>query len=178
MEIRWIIFWVAVLLVTLIEIGYEHGLATTVTLIISIVAYVMTVRHFPYQWFLDYWYLLVLYFPVGVLWSFKMWADKIKKSRDEYEEIKIRWGKKDALGKKTWQGGWESYLRSRNFEIPELDRYKGDIVCWIAYWPWSVVVYLLKDVVREFCEWAITHLRMVYERIAERYLGDIIKKGE
>ena len=87
--------------------------------------------------------LLILgYFVAGTIWSFVKWYFFLLDKKDEYLE---------AVDMNTGRA-----IRVSEYK-PEVRRYKGKIISWMCYWPfsllWSLVGDFLKRAFRSILEW-------------------------
>lgn len=51
---------------------------------------------------------------------------------------------------------------------PKIDRYKNRIFGWILGWPFSMIWYVIDDIVKDIAKWVFESLRGVYEGISKR----------
>ena len=105
-----------------------------------------------YGWIIS----LVSYFAIGILWSifkfskeYKLAIQKMRENFDKYNKGK----------------NWRDYLDEN---CPKVSKYKTSICSWIAYWPFSIVGYLLVDLVTELVQNIYNLCSKVYENIADK----------
>lgn len=147
-------FLLAVLIVwfvlTLMCLAYDNAWAASVTLVLS-----LTVSALFYGFAASLLWLKALpitwfggsvtilsYVAIGVLWSFFKFYRHVKKHKAHYKERGLR----------------------------EVD--KTTIGTWIAYWPFSFIVYILGDLIREFVNWIVNQFQAIYKRIMDKALGE------
>ncbi|MBI2120638.1 MAG: hypothetical protein HYT94_03380 [Parcubacteria group bacterium] len=96
------------------------------------------------------------------------------KSVGEIEKVKAEWLQMFKTGRipDEFLHDWNCEY-SRNRSVPTWSENKDRIVAWIMFWPWSVMWYVLADVVKDFCEWIVSRLKNVYNSIAQNAYKDI-----
>lgn len=57
--------------------------------------------------------------------------------------------------------------------VPLARTNKMRILTWIAYWPWSAIWYVFRDLVMDIANWIWKHLLTVYKSIAESAFKDV-----
>lgn len=115
------------------------------------------------------WAMLVgAYLPIGVLWSlFKFYVTYKERIREL------------GAGKSTFKPGvvdptWNDYV---DREAPKASEMKAAIISWIAYWPISILIYVLADLLSDLLQSIYEYFSGVYERMGAR-IRDSIKDKE
>jgi hypothetical protein len=85
--------------------------------------------------------IAVLYFPVGLLWSIFKWVLYLK---DEIKRETGYYNRSDKKGKLGVPISLSYYLKA---ELPTVKNSKEKLVYWITYWPFSVIDFLLSDLI-------------------------------
>ena len=99
------------------------------------------------------------YLPIGVGWSMFRWWKLLQKSAAVLKSEKQSW----KPG--TYYKSWDEYIAER---LPTASRNKERIVCWIAYWPFSIAAYLLIDFLQEAAEWVYARISRIYTSMADK----------
>lgn len=103
--------------------------------------------------------LVAAYFLTGAVWSVvKWWRFEVKNVERVRREFKIH-----PAGRT-----WPEYRDKYKSDVAE---YKGVIIMWIVFWPFSALWTLLDDPVRRLASAIYTELVGVYERISQRVWG-------
>lgn len=91
------------------------------------------------------WILLgiVIYFLVGFIWSLHKWRLLCKREFKKYNNRK-----------------------------PLIAHYDDKIIGWMSYWPMSMLVYVLGDLVRDAFHTILERTYGLYEKIADHYFQD------
>lgn len=171
-------FWISIAIVILIEIGHDEGVLATWTLLGAILfCWVFTKISFI-ELFKENWKLIFLYLPLGLFWSIKMWYGKVSKMRDRYDEAKVSFLQDNGYAegwviKEEDKKEWLRKLYALDIEIPRADENKGDIIRWMAYWPWSVLNYLLWDLLVEIYERLFKLLKTMFQKISDNKFRDV-----
>jgi hypothetical protein len=121
--------------------------------------------------------VLAAYLIVGIIWSIIKFKLKMEKVKLKLKGLKEEYTEKYNSGetKESWED-WLSNLRwSAGKELMELETYKKEICAWIAYWPPSLVLVLLRDPIRKIAD-AVYDLLVnkVYRRILESVLKEYL----
>jgi hypothetical protein len=174
-------FWALVvletgLLIFLIEWGRgvfaTASLAVTMALLYFLgdVNFLGFVIHHPVTLVLG----LVVYFAAGTVWSVAKWWLFVRDMRTRYDDLRADFCQEhnlDGTITEQLQPLWLERLessgrRGRRIEIrPRARKHRGQVVAWMAYWPWSLAWTVLNDPVRKSC-------RIIYQHIHD-YLQEI-----
>lgn len=114
-----------------------------------------------------------LYLVVGVVWGIFKWYKFVDQKRDAYEGhvqnfMRMKGlTKRESLKNEDVLPDWQRYVESRyrgSEIIPTALRNKGNIMTWMAYWPFSVFWAVTGDLV----EWSYTKLYKLVSKFAGR----------
>jgi hypothetical protein len=117
---------------------------------------------------------LVVYFAAGTGWSVAKWWLFVRDMRSRYDDLRADFCQEhrlDGVIPESLQPLWLERLessgrRGRRIEVrPRARQHRGQIVAWMAYWPWSLIWTVLNDPVRKSC-------RIIYQHIHD-YLQEI-----
>jgi len=155
----------AIIIFLLVDLGcvmFEKYAACTT---ISFIAFLVGVYYFRsdalpflYANYLSLVYAVLAFLVIGSLWSFFKWFCFIKEKIEELENNKAR-----ATAKGWGPECWVDYVTEK---MPKASESKSLIAAWIAYWPFSMASWVLKD----FVEFLVTSLIGVYDRITKKIL--------
>ena len=109
--------------------------------------------------FISVFYIGVVYLGIGAVWSLFKYKITAKQLADEYMSEFSRYDEQTTERLKT---GILNRIESRI--------YKSRIVCWIVFFPFSVLNFILGD----FIEYIVTKLGRVYRKIAEHVTNSVI----
>ena len=74
------------------------------------------------------------------------------------------------VGEVKWS--WQDYIKhnyhGNKITKPLARRYKGQIITWMTYWPWSALWTLINDPIRRFFRWVYEQLSGVLQAISDR----------
>lgn len=107
----------------------------------------------------------IAYLPLGVGWSLFRWWKTLQRAAVQLKAEKPKW--EPDMAYKTW----ETYVDRR---MPSPSQNKERIVCWIAYWPFSIAAYLLIDFLREVCDWIYVKISGMYRAMADRVKASLL----
>lgn len=116
--------------------------------------------------------LLLLYFVIGLVWSLFKWRKLVVEFKETYLQAK-----KDILGslESTDDEVVLDKIKSRlgyyNTVSIEDQNNKKKITNWIAFWPVSVLVYLLADLFVEIADKIYRSVKFVFNKITQVVLG-------
>lgn len=127
---------------------------------------------------------VAVWMAIGVAWSFAKWFFHLMNFRDKFRELRTKWfidnkldptqplpeNLKDEVGDLT-QLGW-SYRSWHNMQKPRAADNKSRIIGWMAFWPFSMVGTLLNDPIRKLFTWIFNHLKGLYQKMADKILGN------
>lgn len=101
---------------------------------------------------------LIVYFAAGSAWAVAKWWLFVRHMRGRYDDLRADFcqehgvdGPLPAELHTLWLERLESTSRrGRRIEVrPRARQHRGNIVTWMAYWPWSMAWTLLNDPVRQ-----------------------------
>lgn len=100
------------------------------------------------------------YFSIGVAWSFVKWWFCLDDLREKIQRKAIIPGyfQENADGKR---------------EI-DLEAYRSQIICWMIYWPWSMLWALFNDIIRRVFRFIYNRIQSVFRKIARWMLDDLL----
>lgn len=127
---------------------------------------------------------IVGYFVLGAGWSLVKWWLFVGKRKEVYDDLKFNWLKSQGIKatlvpeelRKDWvkrvrdEFGWGS---NKNYQIPQAREFKGRIMTWMAYWPWSVFWSIFDDIIRKIFSAIYAELASTFQRISSRLYGDV-----
>lgn len=93
--------------------------------------------------------VLLVYFALGILWSFVHWYFYVRQLVDKWNE------NFDPESK-----------RHTPFNPPNMRYNVGKIVAWITYWPFDIIPLVLTGPLRRFGNWCVDSLSGIYDGIA------------
>lgn len=112
---------------------------------------------------------ILIYFIIGVVWSFVKWwlyirriVDKILLGKELFERNSVE---KDPQRKSK---DWNYQCRLHNLKKPILEENKSRISMWIAYWPLSIITSLLEDFVKRIAREIVEALRKLYQSMVDK----------
>lgn len=167
LEFGGILFWILVLAsVIAIAVALEddkgegrNGWPTLWLAIAAVTFYVLYPTNLRPIWdsfhlwpFLSY---LGIYVAIGIFWSFFKWGQFAKRSFKKYQEDLAYHMKHSPSSTPPIQEDYRPYA-SKN---------KAQLTSWILWWPFSILRYILGNLVRDFFNLLITKLGGAYDRI-------------
>lgn len=119
-----------------------------------------------------------IYVAIGIAWSFAKWVMKVS---DAYK-IKLKAEEHVKAHPESWQhwpGETDEEKMKREVKIqlvgnfsggarPEAKNCKSQITSWMAYWPISLINFLIFDALRRF-------FRFLYEKLLDAYNAITVK---
>jgi hypothetical protein len=143
------------------------------------------------------------YLAVGVGWGVGKWWIYVRDCALRYRRARREWlerpcspqAPEDGLDVSEWlnarrtevltgrvKKAWQRYVRDhcqwKKITKPLASRYKGQIITWMTYWPWSALWTLINDPVRRFFRWAYEQLSGTLQAISNRAFQDIENEME
>lgn len=124
-----------------------------------------------------------VYLAAGVAWSFAKWFLFLMRFRSEFRDAKAEYVLGLGLPKgsdvpddklKEFRDGL-SYRNVSGYPLktkPLASKSKSKIVAWMAFWPCSMVGYVLNDPVRRLFNALFALLKGSYQKMADRLLND------
>lgn len=121
----------------------------------------------------------LLYFMLGLLWSVFKWHLFVS-----HEAAHLRQLKKEFLAKKNLEVSAipdaliEEFKRSVSFSNlcvyrPSVTQNKERITCWVAYWPMSIIWFVLDDFVKNMAEAIYDRMASTYQSVLDRNYRDL-----
>jgi hypothetical protein len=188
----------------LVNLFHEKVLGATTSLIIYglIITFFGNFNIFDWAWdnpgLMAQW--AGTYLVVGILWSILRWYLFNTKIKWAYNEIRADFKKKHNITSTTipneYRSKWQTYLNSHHdswervtryydwrkpYTIEKLDDiipksrdYRRPIICWMAYWPLSLVFFLLHDFISGLFERLYQILSNVYGMISTAVFGKMV----
>jgi hypothetical protein len=186
----------------LYNIFHEKTLGATSSLIIYglVICFFGNFNVFSWVWD-NPWELLKWggsYVILGVLWSILRWYLFNTKVKYAFNEIKTAFKKEHNITgdvPNELRGEWRRYLNGRHDEwdsvarhyewtapvtirslediIPAPRKYRRSIICWMTFWPLSVIFFLLHDFITGLFERLYQALSNVYGMITKSVFGKI-----
>lgn len=129
-------------------------------------------------------FAVCLYIPIGLGWSvFKIYerAKKFKQNvldnkiesiqkLEEYKKQRDRFSKEEC--DMPIEDLWKSHIKK---EIADFLRTnKQNIIFWSIYWPFSMISYILKDLLYDIFKYFVDKISGVYEKIVNKVFKDIL----
>lgn len=178
-------FWIAVVvlnLIVLVSLDNDRGTKATIVLIIALCGLQWICGVPILGWIvgnpltaLSY---IILYFGLGVLWSFVKWYLYVQDQARKYHEHRAEFQERKGLAAGTRNNPspignlaeWKEHCRQYNIptEALQVRRYKGKITTWIVYWPWSCLWTLINDPIRRLVNYLFEELQELYQSVARR----------
>jgi hypothetical protein len=120
------------------------------TVLLVVVMYLSNKQHFiPMFRSADHLFLFTVgYFLVGIGWSFFRWLKYVKK---QY---------------KKWKTSYSYKPEDREKNIPQAGDNKEQLSAWLIFWPFSVIRYIIGDLLKDLGEMFVRTLGKAYDRIA------------
>ena len=171
-----IVFWLfaalaAVLLFLAVvndSVAFGAVVAVVVAVVLRAAFEVNVAEYLPSTW-LGWIVSVGSYVITGLAWSvFKFYVTyrkSIDHIADDKQTLIVRWTKDyPALTDAEIATKWSEYVDDR---APSVSGYKGPIFAWIVYWPLSIAIYVLGDLLADLFDSLYQWFSGVYERIAE-----------
>jgi hypothetical protein len=136
------------------------------------------------------------YMGAGLAWSYFKWFTKLRKFKSHYNKIKADWEKmpdngtynedehgregvggystRERTARPHWPGGFEEYWKDKKShdKIKGASWDKDEVIFWIVFWPFSVLHFCLKDLMRFLIE---DVLKGTYIALRKAVLGEATK---
>lgn len=183
----WILLAAAALLVALFVAGERFGKAT------FSIALTFAALHFfgdfnVLSWLAGHWLLsfacLAAYLAAGVGWSIGKWWLFVRAKRAKIEVLKAQFLIQRQLGGSTvparLETEWHGWLVSNGAyegghvrgvahptKPPQVGQYKGRIMAWMVYWPWSFVTTIINDPIRKLFNGLFAAFQGLFQRISD-----------
>lgn len=144
---------------------------------------------------------IVGYMVFGIAWAFMKWYMVLNKVKTKFVTFKSDYLKANGLADgyfstapKTQEDAFahELYIKaieqafgSRRVNSPKTvaeaindlrplaSRHKSSIMFWIGYWPFSVIWFLISDLVREFAEFVYNKVAGTFQRLSDRMFANL-----
>lgn len=183
----WVLLGVATLLIGL-WVAHESYVKATFCVILTLAALGFFGDFNVLTWLRGNWtefaVYLVAYFAAGIVWSVGKWWFFVRNKRDEYDERKRQFltgrgypgdGPMPEKLKTDWRNSVDAdrpYDRRATFP-PKARAFKGKIMAWMMYWPWSFLVTIVDDPVRKFFNLIFRAIHGVFQRISDGAFHDV-----
>src|ERR1700690_10301 len=124
---------------------------------------------------------IAVYLSVGVAWSFAKWLLFLLRFRREFRNVKAKFIHSLGLpiGSNIPQDKFHDFkntLYSKGLNYlsikPSAADSKGKIVAWMAFWPCSMIGYILNDPVRRLFNSLFMALKQSYQKMADHIVND------
>lgn len=116
---------------------------------------------------------IILFLAVGAAWALFMWRQHVN---SEYVQDALREGLKKFTTHGDLYDG-QRFVESRLFpSAARASRNKERIMTWWLYWPFSMVVYVFDDLLRDLFNWMYARISGVFNSITLSALSDDMKK--
>jgi hypothetical protein len=118
----------------------------------------------------------ISYFAIGTCWAIAKWWLYVRDQRSGYDELRTDFcheHRLDGTIPERLQQAWLERLqasasRRRRIEIrPRARQHKGNILTWMAYWPWSLGWTILNDPVRNAFRFVYHHIHDYLQEISD-----------
>lgn len=156
----WMSLWSVgtIVLVVAFLLGNENEIGALLLFALGLAFIVIVSDSFRYVNWLYVCIALVVYVPVGVLWSFHKWNKYLRMELAKCEERTSGWTRLGSYASK------ETYLKDAR---PKAKDHSESITAWMVLWPFSVSWWVLTWP-RIVCEEIFEYLKRTYDRMAER----------
>jgi hypothetical protein len=116
------------------------------------------------------------YVAFGIAWSMFKWFKFARKRLVVYQNQRSKFMKNHGLGENDEMPAnlylsWSDYLTGA-IALPDPRKEKRRIVAWMSYWPWSVIYFVLADLVREIFQFVYNRTSVIFQRITKYVYGD------
>lgn len=125
-------------------------------------------------------WFLVFYVPLGILWATLKWylyCSKLARNVGKYiteQETAIRNAGNTPERVAQMMADVRDRLWSRFEKLPPLvGNHKGDLIRWMAWWPFSVLSSIFSDLVREFFIAIYNRLGKIWQKISDHAFRNI-----
>lgn len=119
---------------------------------------------------------LVAYLLVGFLWATFKFCVKMRKARNRYVRDKADYlsGAERDGSQRTEQMFIDICRTSykKNGYAPSVNDNKVNILFWAWWWPFSIIAFLLEDLLRELVNFSWKGIKAVFEGIRGKLLGE------
>jgi hypothetical protein len=197
-------FWIGVVggLAMIVSVACEKGIFAFLSIVATLLLVEFLGKQDVWGFFLTYWRDILIwalaYFPIGVAWSFIKWLVVLRSARMDYEEQRADFLKRARLPLaegQTYQTApmpstlveaWKVWVTDNMREYmgdeyrskypPKAGEHKACILRWIGYWPLSIVITLFGDFFEHIVKEIFNYLSQMYNRLADKIIGDRIRK--
>lgn len=193
-----ILFWAIVALEVglLFYFSEKSGLVTTLSIALFAAAMQFGFKIEWAQWVANNWFAsliaVISYFVIGAGWSVFKWWLYVNDKFDAYTDFKIAWLKEKGLPiagpvPEELRPEWVDYIDDKNrsrfrwddeeskitSEPPSARMNKDRIVCWMSFWPasmlWSVLNDMIVRIFNEIYRW----ISVTLQQISDRAFSDV-----
>jgi hypothetical protein len=124
-----------------------------------------------------------VYLLAGVIWSFTKWFLFLMKFRGKFREEKDKFlvHYKLPAGTSIPDELREAFIREIRYVkvngqylhiVPSASDFKAKIIAWMAFWPCSMIGFVLNDPVRRLFNYIFLYLKGSYQKMADSILSD------
>jgi hypothetical protein len=146
----------------------EHMWPATVPTILAItVIYCIFNKVNPFPWiFYHIPHILAgvaAYLVAGALWSRFMWSTLVKRMAQEaIDLLKSRASSPDYIMRRSFE---EEIQRIKTTARPKIGNYQYRLIGWIVNWPFSVLNYVMSDMIEKIAKWIIEKMTVIYNAV-------------
>jgi uncharacterized membrane protein YccC len=182
----WLLLIVSAILVTILIQSEEGGWATF--------AFIVTILLLNYAFKAQILKALVVhpltiikwavgYFVAGASWGTLKWWDATKKALNKYNEVKVEFLSRHNATELTEAlaqvlADTDAAYNHVSPIPPAARDHKGDIIRWMAYWPFSFVGTILNDVVRNAWNHIYAYMVGTYDKISRHVFRHVSQDAE
>lgn len=114
------------------------------------------------------------YFLLGLGWSYFKWYTRLKKFKNAIVDMKKTWDLKGDSFQIQYDKNFDQYVQKKlGWDKKGKAKWeKDEVIFWIVLWPWSLLYFCLKDLMRFLVE---DVLKGSYMWFRKRVLGDFVK---
>jgi hypothetical protein len=167
------------LLTTLVEMECFVWATLSVIVLMAAVGLINHIQVFPYIKLHGFYCLecVVVYIILGIVWSFARWFLFLLKFKNKFRSLKEAYISKNLPEGTNFvpadkMEDFKYYLRYPLSTIPTAFNSKNKIIGWMAFWPCSVIGYIVNDPFRRLFNTIFTALKNSYQKIADSILND------
>lgn len=181
-----LLFYVLPFLVLTVLVEAEWFGTATLAMIGSVVTYSLMNRISVIPFIKEH-YLYCLeglgvYLVAGVVWSFAKWFLFLMKFRGKFQDKKEGFLREKALppGSNVPEQHLKQFQTELGFynvngyslnKVPQASESKSKIVAWMAFWPCSMIGFVLNDPVRRLFNAIFAYFKGSYQKMADKLLS-------
>jgi hypothetical protein len=95
-----------------------------------------------------------IYISIGIVWSFVKWYFFLLKKRDRLKELLV-------------------YSPDMRISIPSAAEYKGRIISWMTYWPFSGVWTIINDPIKRLFKYIYGRFNNLYQAMSNNMFSEL-----